>query len=1169
MTVVYSLMERCGDRGTTTFQLVDMDWYTGLSNEAHWPAGTPMPEISHAFRLFGRLGGAHPQRSICVTAHGFLPYMFVGGGAAIGEDDASMQRIHQRLNELTDVGKRAPEAFRLRCSHLRSCRSMLDVRREHRVLRLTRHECLPIVGYAATPRTFIRVDLADQGMVAIIREALSGEQEAADGLSPWECNVDFATRFRIDTGLRIGGWVQLPFSLDDHLPAGCRHREKTSSCDIEVECAYDRLTPVSEDDPLSRRLAPLRTLSFDIECVREGGGFPVAETDRIVTISCVKGLAGGGGGTWSEELVLQLGDTGVRRVGDVNIQVFDDDDDGEREMLATFERLVVSWDPDFVLTYFGTNFDLPYVVTRCRALRLTGSSTRTRNPESSVLGRIVGMQAEVKTHEFSSRQYGNEKGRSVRMCGRISLDVYRAVTRTYPELQYQYEIHSWDLSTVSNEILGEKKEDVSHEEIAGLYASGPDGRRRLASYCMQDSRLVHRLAERLSLYVDVLSTCRLTGILGDGVYTAGQQARVSNHIMVEAAKLKENGGIRFLVPPTARREKMSDSRSVQYTGAVVLEPKRGFYKKNVIVLDFKSLYPSIMIRHNMCYTTLVRTTDGAVHPPPPSVLGPAGHRFVLPEVRAGLLPRILTRLLSERRRLVAEKNACTDEAVGRILHGMQLALKRQANSVYGFTGAVVGRLPCIEISSSVTAYGREMIQLAKRVIESEFEGSTAIYGDTDSVMVVPADENSSNPVDLGREMCERVNRHFPSPVSLEFEQVHNPFLLMSKKRYMGAPIVTSSTGKRKVVHKGDEQRRRDNCPLVSKTLKNAAINLMVDGSVPRCVATVRAAASLLASQRVQLSDLVVTKGVEKEDYKSPQSHSEVAKKLISRGILSGSPVGQRIRYVILDGGVGGSKLPQFRRAEDAVFAAERDLKLDLRHYMKALNKPIMRMLRHVDLRPAGMTDVEEIFSGLPFADVGQNVLADLRPGRIFSYLRPRAGCRICGEITNGHHDICRHCIIGGRAVNAWISARANVATFEQRRRRLAAVCAQCRSCDLEEILSGDMKCTSRTCPVLLDMMQCKHRTIGPDGGGLSEANPWQLALPLAVIRRTSPTDLTRLASACLAWRCSIRCGGPIRGHLPGMAPTAPTSGRCLEISKRPLRQVKMTDFFAIRKRQRV
>ena len=70
-----------------------------------------------------------------------------------------------------------------------------------------------------------------------------------------------------------------------------------------------------------------------------------------------------------------------------------------------------------------------------------------------------------------------------------------------------------------------------------------------------------------------------------------------------------------------------------------------------------------------------------------------------------------------------------------VLEGRQLALKISANSVYGFTGATVGQLPCLEISSSVTAFGREMIDKTRNRVEELFPGSKVIYGDTDSVMV--------------------------------------------------------------------------------------------------------------------------------------------------------------------------------------------------------------------------------------------------------------------------------------------------------------------------------------------------------------------------------------------------------------------------------------------------
>jgi DNA polymerase delta subunit 1 len=70
-----------------------------------------------------------------------------------------------------------------------------------------------------------------------------------------------------------------------------------------------------------------------------------------------------------------------------------------------------------------------------------------------------------------------------------------------------------------------------------------------------------------------------------------------------------------------------------------------------------------------------------------------------------------------------------------VLEGRQLALKISANSVYGFTGATVGQLPCLEISASVTAFGREMIDRTRNKVKELYPGTEVIYGDTDSVMV--------------------------------------------------------------------------------------------------------------------------------------------------------------------------------------------------------------------------------------------------------------------------------------------------------------------------------------------------------------------------------------------------------------------------------------------------
>lgn len=157
---------------------------------------------------------------------------------------------------------------------------------------------------------------------------------------------------------------------------------------------------------------------------------------------------------------------------------------------------------------------------------------------------------------------------------------------------------------------------------------------------------------------------------------------------------------------------------VAYEGATVLEPKAGYYSTPVATLDFASLYPSIMMAHNLCYTTLLpRSAHGAfptTGPSPAAVESPSGERFVAPRLRPGVLPEILRELLAARKRARREMAAAEDPFVRAVLNGRQLALKVSANSVYGFTGATVGALPCLEISSSVTSFGRTMIEATRR-----------------------------------------------------------------------------------------------------------------------------------------------------------------------------------------------------------------------------------------------------------------------------------------------------------------------------------------------------------------------------------------------------------------------------------------------------------------------
>jgi len=197
-----------------------------------------------------------------------------------------------------------------------------------------------------------------------------------------------------------------------------------------------------------------------------------------------------------------------------------------------------------------------------------------------------------------------------------------------------------------------------------------------------------------------------------------------------------------------------------------------------------------------------------------------------------------------------------------------------ANSVYGFTGATVGKLPCLQISASVTAFGRNMIEKTKSLVEQQFtvvngysHDATVIYGDTDSVMVKFGPTDVKACMDLGtgscgragptmsrhecvvpvasrfvawagREAAEYVTKTFIKPINLEFEKVYFPYLLINKKRYAGL-YWTKLEKWDKMDCKGIEVRRQQRTP----SGHSASAECATHASAPwrrcgrRCVAT--------------------------------------------------------------------------------------------------------------------------------------------------------------------------------------------------------------------------------------------------------------------------------------------------------------------------------------------
>lgn len=435
--------------------------------------------------------------------------------------------------------------------------------------------------------------------------------------------------------------------------------------------------------------------------------------------------------------------------------------------------------------------------------------------------------------------------------------------------------------------------------------------------------------------INHIEMARVTGVPLDFLLSRGQQIKVMSMLL---RKCKPAG----LLVPTLPRQGAGGPAGEEETfeGATVIEPVKGFYDEPIATLDFASLYPSIMMAHNLCYSTLLANDDVKAGRLPADSYEKTPDEeiyFVKSTVQKGVLPQILEELLAARKRAKTDMAKATDPFVVAVQNGRQLALKISANSVYGFTGATVGQLPCLAISSTVTGYGRTMIDATKRAVEARYTTANGypadahvVYGDTDSVMVRFGVPDVPTAMKLGAEAAKEVTKLFPPPIKLEFEKVYYPYLLMNKKRYAG--LYWSRPDKwDKMDTKGIETVRRDNCALVRRVVDTVLQLVLIEHSVDRAIGYVKGVIADLLQDRIDLSMLVITKALGKsassDDYAAKQAHVELAERMRKRDPGSAPAVGDRVPYVIIEAAKG---TPAYEKSEDPIYVLENNIPIDYR-----------------------------------------------------------------------------------------------------------------------------------------------------------------------------------------------------------------------------------------------
>lgn len=676
-------------------------------------------------------------------------------------------------------------------------------------------------------------------------------------------------------------------------------------------------------------------LSFDIECISLTDKFPEPENDPIIMIGCCvcRRNKNDDGIQSLENVVFML--NSAEKTTDHVAMCFDT----EVQLLTEWSAYVNNIDPDFITGYNVTGFDFNYIYKRMTKLKIN---------EAKKLGRD-GSFMTIRESNTGSVQTGYRQSFTIECVGRTIIDMYPFITKNY-------KFRSNKLSAVSKELLSDVADVTNNEKIELPYNefkemfNGTDAQRTvLAEYCIQDARLPIYLERKISAIMNVTMLARVCRVPIQYILERGQQIRSFSLIYGQLM------GTVYVFP-----EKCIQCSDEGFKGATVIEPKSQYYNSPIVTLDYASLYPSIMIANNLCYTTLL--TDQSLFDSVEHNITPIDFRFVTKNVKLGVLPTILIKLLNARKemRQIIKEGRGTD-----VHHNLQLAFKTCANSLYGFTGATrYGKLTCLEISSSVTAYGREMLEKTKNYINGNYPDATIVYGDTDSVMINFKSPSISSAVETGRIAAAEISKIFPSPIKMEFEKVYCPYLLVAKKRYIGK--MYSDTGKFiKIEYKGVEVARRDNCKLVGTVIKTLINSLFTEEDqggpisdaqqVPTCSKYLSSQSNnsygydylsdvlqRLESRTLDINDLIISVGYTKDNYVAKNPQSCIAERIKREGVLTEIKVGDRINYIIAEH--SNKKLKISERAVTLDEYNSRNLKYDISYYK---NNQLLNPLKRI------------------------------------------------------------------------------------------------------------------------------------------------------------------------------------------------------------------------------
>ncbi|KAL8993554.1 MAG: hypothetical protein Q9169_006262 [Polycauliona sp. 2 TL-2023] len=488
----------------------------------------------------------------------------------------------------------------------------------------------------------------------------------------------------------------------------------------------------------------------------------------------------------------------------------------EQMLLSKFVALLERTDPDVLMGHQLQDVDYPILLSRMRERKTPGWHRIGRMKR----GEWPKNMGKGGSSFFAERQL---------ISGRLICDIANDMGKSL-----MTKCQSWSMTEMSQLYLPNvpERREIDSEEALKSWAKTREGLLNYVNHCEADTYFIAAIA----LKVQMLPLSKvLTNLAGNSWARtlSGTRAERNEYIL-----LHEFHRNKYICPdkifgkgkPKVEEESPDGDEGVdvkkkdKFKGGLVFEPEKGLYDKFILVMDFNSLYPSIIQEYNICFTTVDRqeqTEDEEKVPEVPT------------DQNQGILPKLIATLVSRRRQvksLMKDKKATPDQLATWDIK--QLALKLTANSMYGCLGYTQSRFYARPLAMLTTFKGREILRSTKDLAEST--QLRVIYGDTDSVMINTNVDNIAEALKVGNDFKRSVNERYKL-LEIDIDNVFRRLLLHAKKKYAAINMLEVD-GKYvdKLEVKGLDMKRREYCAL-SKEASSRLLNEILSGEDPEVV----------------------------------------------------------------------------------------------------------------------------------------------------------------------------------------------------------------------------------------------------------------------------------------------------------------------------------------------